>query len=78
MQGHSAKIGSIRLGSLFLSGRRAGLPASMSTLPLARRCAASFNDPVGLSEERRCDRDPERLGGLQIDHELEIGRVLDR
>src|SRR5215467_5083387 len=33
---------------------------------------------VGADEDRLRDRQPERLGGLEIDHQLELGRLLDR
>ena len=38
----------------------------------------SFNDIVGAGEDRRRDREAERVGGLEIDDELEFGRLLDR
>ena len=40
--------------------------------------SASFDHLVGKREKRRRDRQPERLGGLQIDDELELDRRLDR
>jgi hypothetical protein len=33
---------------------------------------------VGDCEERRGHVEPERPGGLQVDHQLEPGRLLDR
>src|SRR5262249_12441109 len=38
----------------------------------------SFDDLVGVGEDRWRDRQPERLGGLEIDHQFECGRLLDR
>ena len=40
--------------------------------------ATSFDDLVGAGEERLRDGEAERLGGLQVDHQLEFGRLLDR
>src|SRR5262245_50449078 len=37
----------------------------------------SFDHLVGAGEQRGWDLDPERLGGLQVDHELELGGLLD-
>jgi hypothetical protein len=42
---------------------------------LAASVAASFNDPVGAGEERWRQVDAERLGDLEIDHELELDRA---
>src|SRR5215207_6430858 len=33
---------------------------------------------IGACEERGRDREPERLGGLEVDDKLELGRLLDR
>jgi hypothetical protein len=38
----------------------------------------SLDDLVGAGEDRRWDRQPERFRGLQIDHQLELRRLLDR
>src|SRR5215831_5251346 len=38
----------------------------------------SLDHLVGAGEERFGDGQPERLGGSQVDHELELGRLLDR
>src|SRR5262245_66674656 len=37
----------------------------------------SFDHLVGAGEQGGWDLDPERLGGLQVDHELELGGLLD-
>src|SRR6266446_968406 len=42
------------------------------------RPAASFDHLVGASEDRWRHGEAERLGGVQIDHQLEGGRLLDR
>jgi len=38
----------------------------------------SFNHLVGAQQERLRDRQAKRLGGIQIDDEIEFGRLLDR
>ena len=40
--------------------------------------AASFNHLVGATEQRWRHGEAERLGGLEIDHKLKLGRLLDR
>ena len=37
-----------------------------------------FDQLVGAQEEGLRDRQPERLGGLEIDDQLELRRLLDR
>jgi hypothetical protein len=49
---------------------------------LAGRCSgfaasASLDDLVRPRQQRRRDREAERLGGLEVDHELELGGLLD-
>src|SRR5271165_6438902 len=39
---------------------------------------ASFNHFIGPQQERLGYRQAKRLGGRQVDHELEPGRLLDR
>src|SRR6266511_5948084 len=43
-----------------------------------RRAAASVNDLIRPQEYRLRDRQPERLGGLSIDDQLELRRLLHR
>jgi len=38
----------------------------------------SFDHPVGANEEGLCESEPGRLGGLQVQNQLELGRLLDR
>ena len=40
--------------------------------------AVSFDHLVGAGEQRNWDLQPERLGGLEIDHQLVLGRSLNR
>src|SRR5262249_19429249 len=39
---------------------------------------ASLNDLICAGEQRRRDRQPQRLGRLEVDDELEVGGLLDR
>src|SRR5215469_5795615 len=53
-------------------------PGRGVTARAARRQLLSFDDLVGAQQNRLRDRQAERLGGLEIDHQLEFGRLLDR
>jgi len=48
--------------------------------PLVRRYRVIrlFDDLLGAGEDRWRDRQAERLGGIEIDHQLEGRRLLDR
>src|SRR5712672_1894847 len=39
---------------------------------------ASFDHPICADQHALWDRQAERLGRLQVDHELELGRLLER
>src|SRR5438105_8121649 len=43
-----------------------------------QQTASSFDHLVGAGEECRWHNDAKRLCGLQIDHQLELGRLFDR
>jgi hypothetical protein len=38
----------------------------------------SFDHLVGAARQRQRDRNAERLGGLEVDEELDLGCLLDR
>ena len=50
----------------------------LASIEIAEDCGVSFDDLVGAREDRWWHRQPERIGGLQIDHQCELGRVLNR
>src|SRR5260370_17367772 len=60
------------------------LPRAERASPSLRRRAGaairggSFDDLVGAGEDRWRHTEAERLGGLEIDHQLEFSRLLDR
>jgi hypothetical protein len=67
----------------------ATLSALASTADMVRTCwevrvvpeaemLTSFDDLISPKEERRRDRQTDRLGGLEVDDQLEFGRLLDR
>ena len=47
------------------------------TLPL-QRSVRSFDDPIRPRQHTRRNREADLFGGFQIDHQLELGRLLDR
>jgi len=47
-------------------------------VPAGKRPSASLDDFVGAAEQCVRDREAERLGGLQVDDQLEFHRLLDR
>src|SRR5262249_47726423 len=49
-----------------------------ATRARGRRAHDLLDDLVGPQQQRRRDREAERLGGLEVDDELELGRLLHR
>jgi hypothetical protein len=45
---------------------------------IAARRASLFDPLIGTGEERRRDVKVDRLGGLQVDDEIKLSRLLDR
>jgi hypothetical protein len=45
--------------------------------PIADIPACSFDYLVGAPEKRHRDREPERLGGLEVQDQLDLGRMLN-
>src|SRR5215212_176169 len=52
-----------------------GLDLEPSSAPSRR---SSFDHAVGAKQDRPRDRDPKRFRGLHVDHQLELGRPIDR
>src|SRR5262249_14336085 len=50
---------------------------SMRNKLRAQKAWNSFNQLISLCDEERRHFETERFGGLEIDHQLELGRVLD-
>src|SRR5262245_20113119 len=62
-------VGASRSSSCWTGTRR--------LLTWSPRLASSLEDLVRTGQQRRRDRQAERLGGLQVDHQLELCRLLD-
>jgi len=54
------------------------IPLVNSTRPSSAGGAGSLDHLIRPLEQRRRDREPERLGGLEVDYQLEFGGLLDR
>jgi hypothetical protein len=55
-----------------------GLVARGTACDPKRKLLLLFNHLEGGHEERRGDRQTERLGCLKVDHQVEFGRLFDR
>src|SRR5215469_2989958 len=61
------------------AGSGPGTPSSSSTSPTERLAATRlFDDLIGAGEDRGRHSEAERLGGIEIDHQLEGCWLLDR
>ena len=58
------------------SGPSRGCAVSLRSATSRHR--GSFDHIVGAGEQRRRHVEAERLGGLQVEHELELGQLHDR
>ena len=60
---------------------RSSLPAAenlhTSGCEQSQQTNSLFDHLVGAGEQRVGDGEAERLGGLEVDHQLELGRLLD-
>src|SRR5688572_11569899 len=61
-----------------LSGTQRPLERGGLTRPHCVRVGRSLDHPVGLQEYRLRNRDAERLGRFQIDHQFELAGLFDR
>src|SRR5437870_10056370 len=68
----STPISNVGFG-LSPQGTISKLPPSFQRLPPV----ASFNDLIRAPQQRRRDREAERPGGLEVDHQLVLGRLFD-
>src|SRR3989442_15806528 len=64
--------------ALPISSVASGARAKPKTTVLIRSGGLSLNDLIGADEDRRRDRESKRLRGLQVDDELESGRLFHR
>src|SRR5438128_12330458 len=68
----STPISNVGFG-LSPQGTISKLPPSIQRLPPV----ASFNDLIRAPQQRRRDHEAERPGGLEVDHQLVLGRLFD-
>ena len=67
-----------RLGSLFLTLPTRGLTGQYVISFAGAGKAGSFDHLVSAGEDRRRNRQAERLGGIEVDHQLNLYHLLDR
>ena len=60
------------------SSARQPISAGLITHPVKPSASTSFDDLVGTGEDRRRHGETKRLSGLEIDDQLEFGRLLHR
>ena len=66
------------IASSSLVGRSTGRRAPELGTNLGTNSGSLLNQLIRSEEERLRDREAERLGGLEVDEQMDLGRLLDR